>query len=87
MEAQATMEQLVTDFKTKDEFAFFKNVVIMMKDMDHNGLAQIIQTMPQAKQNYLRQVLQSQRVVLDAVRNKTEARRIVTVRGKKIQKP
>lgn len=77
------MDLLITEFKKKDEFSFFKSVVMKIRDLNEAGLKKIIQSMPQSKQDYLKQVLLSHRVVVDASENKTVARKIVSVRGKK----
>lgn len=59
-----------------------------IKEVNEAGLKEIIQSMPESKQDYLKQVLQSHRVVIDKTENKTIARKIVKVKGKKEpQKP
>lgn len=74
---------MITDFKKKDEFAIFREIIFKIKEINHDGLAKIINKLPQGKQNYLKQVLQSERVPVDEENQTTRARKIVTIKGKK----
>lgn len=54
-----------------------------LKEVNEAAIKQIAMSLPQAKQEYLKQILQSHRVIVDPTENKTVARKIVTVKGKK----
>ena len=84
--ANGTLDKLITEFKSKDEYDHFKNIVVRIRSVNDAGFKEIVSSMPIAKQEYLKQVLQSQRVVIDAKENKTVARKIVKVRGVKDNK-
>ena len=57
--------------------------MLKIKQFNHDGLAQIIAKLPLPKQNYLKHVLQSQRISVDEKNQSTRARKIVSVKGKK----
>lgn len=78
-----TLDLLITDFKSRDEFEFFRNVVISLKNLYEANLKQIVQTMVPAKQEFLKQVIQSQRIVINDEENMSVPRKIVSVRGKR----
>lgn len=83
VQANATIDLLITDFKKKDEYDFFRHVVTSIRNVNETALKKIVQDMPLEKQEFLRQVLLSHRVTIDTEKNKTMARKIVSVRGKK----
>jgi hypothetical protein len=78
-----TLEMLLSPVKDEDEFNYFRQVIITAKQTDEVGLRGIVARLTDAKQKYLRHVLNNQRVVVNPREKKTEARRIVTVKSRK----
>lgn len=78
-----SLNLLLTDFKLKDEFDFFRNIITKIKEVNGERLSQIVAQLPMPKQNFLKHVLQSFRVQVDEKSKGTVARKIVTVKSKK----
>jgi len=83
VEAKLTVDTLKIDLKAEDEFAYFKNIILMIKDKNPAALKHFIDQLPEAKQNYLRHVLQTQRIMINTDDKKLQARRIIKIKGKK----
>jgi hypothetical protein len=83
VEARLTVETLKTDLKNEDEFAYFKNIIMIIKDKNPAALKHFIDQLPEAKQNYLRHVMQSQRILVNKEDKTMVARRIIKIKGKK----
>lgn len=67
-----------------DEFNIFKEAIFMLKNKDQQGLLSVFTQLTAVKQEFLRQVLSSQRIAInDNPNNKSAPRKIVKVKGKK----
>ena len=82
-EAQGVVNSLVTDFKKRDEFGYFREVVVKIKNANPTALHAIVECLPQAKKGYLTSILQSYRVALNADGTESVTRKMVTVKAKK----
>lgn len=74
---------MISDFKKRDEFEYFRNVILKIKEVNLQGLAAIVETLPEAKREYLKLVLQSHRIAVGPNGTETVARKIVSVKSKK----
>jgi len=86
-EAIKMTNKFESDLIYRDEFQIFKQAIFAVRDVDANILKDLVEWLPDNKKNYLREVLDTQRVVVvdtkDGVQE-TEARRIAKVRARKI---
>lgn len=71
---------------TEDEFKFFKEAVYTLQGIDEASLMTLMEQLPANKKDYLREVFNSQRIVVKNKSGKaaTEARKIVKPKGRKI---
>jgi len=85
-EALKITNKFKSDLTQRDEFQIFKQAIFAVRDVDANILKDLVEWLPENKRNYLREVLNTQRVVIDKVGDvlETEARRIGKVRARKI---
>jgi hypothetical protein len=81
VEAKYRMNLMVTRIKDIDEFENFKKVIQRMKESDMEKLNFIYRNLPETKQAFMREVLQSQRVLIDK-KAAPVARKIVKVKRK-----
>jgi len=77
------MDQFETQLKLEDEFVFFKNVVLKLKDQNKQRIEELYEKLPPQKQKFMKDILHSQRVTLDDL-GKSQARRIVKARTGKV---
>ena len=87
VEAKLTIETVRIDIKSEDEFLFFKQIIYNIRDNNPVALRTIIDQLPEAKQKYLRDVLQSQRILVNKEEKKYVARKIIKIKGKKPSGP
>jgi len=84
-EANSITKNMVTELKDQDEFELFKKGIMAMRDTRMNILQQLVEDLPQKKREFLKEVLQSQRIQLGAGgTGRIEARRIVKPSSKRI---
>ncbi len=72
---------MYSQFKKYDEFAIFKEVVTKFKEIQQDLLLQIYDSLPENKKIFFKEVVGSVRI--ETNEGKTEARRIVKVKGRK----
>ena len=87
VEAKLTIETVKSDIKIEDEFSFFKQIIYHIRDNNPAALRTFIDQLPEAKQKYLRDVLQSQRILVNKEEKKYVARKIIKIKGKKPSGP
>ncbi len=78
-----TLNEFETELKSKDEFAYFKEAVFVLKDRDIEFLHSLVVELPEKKKDYLKEVLQSQRIQSSAT-GTSLARKVVKVGGRKL---
>lgn len=78
------MEYFESDLKEKDEFAYFKEAVYAVRRNNEQVLSELVNKLPNNKRDYLRDILNSQRIIVDAQGEKTEARKIVKAKARKV---
>ena len=77
------MDGLITKIKKIDEFDHFKTSIYELKQKNQQKFMDVVSALPAMKQNYLKEVMFSQRIVLNSENNeRTAVRKIV-----KIKKP
>jgi len=62
-------------------------VILTLKEGNPKALQSFIASLPESKRDQLKQILNSQRVVLNPDEGKTQARKIVKARGRKVANP
>lgn len=83
-EAKTILEIFNTKIKQIDEFEHFKSAFVEIKQNTQEKFREIISALPQNKQNYLKEVLFSQRIVLNSENHeRTTVRKIVKTKKKK----
>ena len=75
---------MVTELKNKDEFMIFKDCLNAMKANNPENASELINSLPNHKKEFLRDIFQSQQVAIDSTGQKTESRKIVKPRARKI---
>jgi len=83
-EANKVLDKFDTDFKKQDEFAYFKTALRELRDRNPKALDELLNSLPEFKKNSLKDILFSQRVVVDEAEGKSQARRIVKPRARKV---
>ena len=78
-----TVETVNFDIKSEDEFSFFKEIIYKIRNNNPAVLRTFIDQLPEAKQNYLRDVLQSQLILVNKEEKKYVARKIIKIKGKR----
>lgn len=78
------MDKLETELKVKDEFTIFKEALHEMKTIGETVTLDLVNRLSSEKKEFLREIMQSQRVAIDESGGKTETRRIVKPRTRKI---
>jgi len=73
-----------TELKQKDEFLIFKDYYLKMRERDPEHAMQIIEKLPKEKKEFLRDSLQSKRITINENEGKTESRRIVKPKARKV---
>ena len=73
-----------TELKQKDEFLIFQDYFLKMKDNDNARTMEIIDKLPKEKKEFLRVTLQSKRIFINPNEGKSEARRIVKPKARKV---
>jgi len=77
------LETLITKIKKIDEFDHFKTSIYELKQNNQQRFMDVVSALPANKQNYLKEVMFSQRIVLNSENSeRTAVRKIV-----KIKKP
>ena len=72
---------MISKFKKRDEFEYFRSVVVKIKEVNSQALSAIVEQLPESKRDYLRLVLQSHRVNVGTNGTQTVARKIVSVKS------
>ena len=76
--------ELIAGIKAEDEFATFREAFAKFKEQNQAYLVKIAENLSEIKKEFLKDVLQSHRVVLDQAEGTTQARKIVKVSGAKV---
>ena len=83
-EAKTILEVFNTKIKQIDEFEYFKSAFVEIKQNNKEKFLELISALPQNKQNYLKEVLFSQRIILSSENHeRTTVRKIVKTKKKK----
>lgn len=78
------MKHLTSDIKGQDEFTAFRDTITLLKQQKPQLLVQLVGQLVEKKKEYMKEVLQSQRVMLNETQGITGARKMVkTVSRKK----
>jgi len=72
-----------TELKDKDEFDFFKESVLILRDARPDVIHQLVVNLPEKKVAFLKEVLQSKRISTD-IEGRQQARKVVKTGGRKI---
>lgn len=74
----------MNDIDKVDEFNYFRESIMILKQKDQVGLHNILNQLNPVKQEFLKQVLVSQRIMINNdPNNKSLPRKIVKVKGRK----
>jgi len=80
-----TLKKFETELYLKDEFQTFKETLFAIKEVNSGILTELYNWLPANKREYLKEVLSSQRLILDkGGKQETEARKIVKARARKV---
>jgi len=74
-----------TELKDKDEFDFFKESVLILRDARQDVIQKMVMDLPEKKVAFLKEVLQSKRISTD-IEGRQQARKVVKTGGRKIAK-
>jgi len=80
------LKSFETELLLKDEFQLFREALYVVRDFDQKILDRLFEWLQSNKREYLKEILQSQRVLVDKGdgRTESEARKIVKPRGRKV---
>lgn len=83
-EAKNILDSFTTKIKQIDEFEYFKLAIADLKQKNPQKFQDLLSSLPQNKQNYLKEVLFSQRIILNSENiERTAVRKIVKTKKKK----
>ena len=83
-EAKARSHAFLSEIDKVDEYNYFKESLLLLKNKNQKSLQEILGQLSGVKQEFLKQVLASQRIIVnDDPNNKSAPRKIVKVKGKK----
>jgi len=84
-EAATVVKYFETELKDKDEFDFFKESVLILRDARQDVIQKMVMDLPEKKVAFLKEVLQSKRISTD-IEGRQQARKVVKTGGRKIAK-
>ena len=83
IEAKARRHSFISDIDKVDEYNDFKEALMVLKNKDQKALQGVLGRLSGVKQEFLKQVLCSQRITVNDQNSKTAPKKIVNVKGKK----
>ena len=78
------IDSIENGMKDKDEFAFFKQSFYQFKENHQLDTNQLLETLTEPKRAFLKDILASQRVITDNDTGKTQTRKIVKPKTRKV---
>lgn len=73
-----------TELKQKDEFALFKDYLNMLRINNEATIIELVNRLPHKKREFLNDILQTHRIIVDQKEGRTATRKIIKTKGRKI---
>ena len=84
MKLTEALDNFETELNQQDEFEFFKTIVSTLKKDNPGYLEKLYNSLEDHKKKYMEDILSSKRVVLNEAKGKSQARKIVKPRARKV---